>query len=141
MENAFENTPQFFHLHRLGHEIVGAFVNGAETDSPFALSGDHDDLGQAVQGGQLRQRGQTLPRVGRTRRQPQIQQDHQGPGRLKRFQSARPVAGENNIIIAGQRPFHLGAYLLVVINNEQFRVHLLFSFAGKSTLKVVPLFG
>ena len=67
------------------------------------------------------------------RRQSQIEQDY---GRLRgpeSFQRAGPVFGQKNFVIRRQRPFHLRADFLVVVNNQQFGVHAFFSL--KNTLK------
>ena len=40
----------------------------------------------------------------------------------KGFQRAGPVFRQENLVILRQRPLHLGAYLLVVVNNQQLSV-------------------
>ncbi len=138
MENTFEHDYQFFHLHRLGHEVVGPTPDGAPAYPLFSLSGDDDDFDQALQGGQFRQRGQPLLGVGGLRRKAQIQQHDRGTVCHKGLHRAGPVRGQDNFIVAGQGPFHLGADFLVVVNNKQFRFGRHYFRTGRSTRKVVP---
>ena len=118
MKAALDHHFQFIHVHRFAQEIAGPAADGAQGDGLFALAGDDDDFGQPFQGEQIGQRGQALLGVARMGRQAQIQQDDQGALGLKDLKRAGPVLGQENLVVVGQRPFHLGAYFFVVINDE-----------------------
>ena len=78
--------------------------------------------------------------IGRARggRQTEVQNDNRRPMVVECAGRAWPILGQQHLIITRQRPFHLGANLLVIIDNQQFRLHAPEVCSGNNTRKVVP---
>ena len=131
---------EFLHIGWLGQKVVGAGADSAQRDAFFTLAGNDNDLGEALHGGDLSKGGQPFVRIARQRRQAQIQEDDQGALGLKDRNRAGPVLGQDNVIVRGQTPLHLSANLLVVIDDQQFMLHLVSFWMGNNTRKTVPFF-
>ena len=124
VEAAPQEKFQFLHFHRLAQKIVGAGPDGAQRDLLFALAGDDDNLGQpsmASRSDKVAKPSSGLPGWGG---RPKSSNTTVGLCRLKGFDGAGAVFGEQNFVVLRQRPLHLGANFLVVVNYQQFGVHL-----------------
>ncbi len=124
MEGAFEDDLEFVQVDGFGQKIIGARADGLEGIGFLALAGRNDDLGRAILGKQIGERGEPFLRAGRMRRQSQVQQHHQGRPAQEGLQGARTITRQRDFVVLCQRPLHLGADFLVVVNNQQFGFHL-----------------
>ena len=138
IEAAFDDQLDLFDIDRFAQEIVSARADGAQGDGFLALAGDDNDLGEALQGQEVGQGGQTFIGIGGTGREAQVKQNDQGAGGLKGLDGAGAVFGQEDVVVLGQPPLHLSADFLVVIDDEQFLFHAGSFWSGKSTLKTVP---
>ena len=120
VEGPFEHRLEFLHLNRLAEKIVGPLSDRAQGGVPFRLAADNDNLRQGILCQQLGQRRQALIRGEGGRGQSQVQDDHQRPMGAETVDRAGAILGQEHLILICQRPFHLGADLLIVINNQQF---------------------
>src|SRR5439155_13089466 len=71
----------------------------------------------------------------------QVKQGHRREIGLKGLERSSSVFAEMNFVLLAQRPFHLSADRLVIVYNEQPRLHTVWLLRGNMTRKVVPTAG
>ena len=139
MECPFQDRLEFLHLDRFAKEVVGALSDRAQRVVLFGLAAGNDNLGERILRQQLGQSRQAFLRSAGRGRQAKVQNDHHRPMLPERARRARTILGQEHFIFLRQRPFHLGANLLIIIHNQQFWFHELEVRIGNSTRNVVPL--
>ena len=139
IKGPFEHRLQLLHLNGFAQEVVGALSDGTQRVVLFRLAAGDDDFGQGILGQQLRQSRQAL--IGRAGRGRQAEIQNHDPGAVfpEGGAGAGSIFGQQHIIVTHQRPFHLGANLLIVIDYQQFPFHEPEVRSGNNTRKVVPL--
>ena len=138
MESPFENGLQLLHLNRFAKEIVSPLPDGPQGVVLLGLAAGDDDFDERILGQQLGQGRQAFIGSARGGRQTEVQNDNRRPMVVECAGRAWPILGQQHLIITRQRPFHLGANLLVIIDNQQFRLHAPEVCSGNNTRKVVP---
>ena len=139
VEAALELEFETFQFDRFTKEIIGSRAHGAQRVLPFSLTGDDDDLRELVDSQHLGKGSQPLGRIIGVRRKTQIEHRHRWSRGLESLERPRAALRQENLVLPVQRPFHLGADFLIVVNDEQLRLHGTSAASGKLTRKVVPL--
>ena len=117
VEAAFEEQFKFVDFDGFAEEIVGTGTDGAEGIFFFALTGDDDDFGEVIEGEEVGESGEAFVRAAGVGGEAEVEEDGGRAGGAEGFEGAGAVFGERDFVIVGQRPFHLGSYFLIVINN------------------------
>ena len=113
-----EDYFQILHLDGFDQKVKCPGVNGLQRVPLLALARDDDHFDQAVQGQHLGQRGHAFVGQSRLRRHAQVQQHYRRPVIPAGGDRAGAVLGQHYVIILSQRPLHLQADHLIIINYK-----------------------
>ena len=133
MEAPLQEQLQSVHLHRFAEEIIGSGSDRLECSLLLSLSGDDHNLGQTVQGEQVRQGGESFVRGTGVRWQAEVQEHHWRAENSEQLGRRGAILGQLNLIVRGKRPPQLGADPLVVVDDQQFGFHLSWLGTGRNT--------
>ena len=116
--SAIDDQLQRVGIDRLLIEIIGADSHRTHGVLLVAMTGDDDHLGRRHQRQNLLQRGDPLADAFRIRRQTEILQHHRRLVAAQLGQCARPVLGNQNLII-GEAPLELALQARVVLDHKK----------------------
>jgi len=119
MQGPPQNRPELYDVNGLVEDVVGPPGNRFQGVLLLGAARDDDDLDERVDGKRLREGRKPFLDARGVGRQAQVQ-DHDGRPFLAQLGKRRfPVFGQHDLAVRGQRPFHLGPDVVVVLDDQQ----------------------
>lgn len=117
MKGPLEDDFELGHFNGFGEKIVRTFTNRPYGIGSLTLSTDDDDFDFRIFGEQVGQSSDAFRGVSRAGGKPEVQKDDCGVVSSESCQGAESVFSEDDLVVGGECPAHLGTDFLIVIDH------------------------